>query len=369
MNYLGRSAFEHGAAPGAAVVLVNLGTPDAPDTRSLRRFLHEFLSDPRVVELPRFVWWPLLHGLILRTRPQRSARAYQKVWTASGSPLAQHSVALAQAVEQKLATTTASHVSVRVAMRYGKPGLAGVLRELHDANLQRLLVVPLYPQYSGSTTGSTFDALADELKTWRWVPELGFLSDYYAHPGYSEAIADSIRRHWAERGPRHLLLSFHGLPERYRQAGDPYFCQCLASTRLIAERLGLGDGDWTIAFQSRMGREPWLGPSLDEAIRALRTKGVDALDVVCPGFAVDCLETLEEVAIEGRRHFRELGGKAFDYLPALNASDEHASLLCRLIHERCAHWPEFSPAAAHEAERTRPLTALRRQNWLEQHQE
>ena len=243
MNYLGLPTFDHGARPAAAVVLVNLGTPDAPDTPAVRRYLAEFLSDPRVVELPRWQWWPILHDIILRFRPRRSAHAYQQVWTERGSPLLLHSEALATAVEAKLSGIAAGPVWVRSAMRYGRPALGAVLRELQAANVRRILVLPMYPQYSGTTTGSVFDALADALKTWRWIPELGFVSDYYRHPGYADAVADAVRRHWAAQGRRHLLFSFHGIPERYLHAGDPYHCQCHATARRVAERLGLGEGD------------------------------------------------------------------------------------------------------------------------------
>ena len=332
MNDLGVSKFDHGARPAAAVVLVNLGTPDAPDTASVRRYLAEFLSDPRVVELPRWQWWPILHGVILRIRPRRSAHAYQQVWTAAGSPLMVHSEALVAAVATKLSALAAGPVLVRNAMRYGRPALGAVLRELQAANVRRLLILPMYPQYSGTTTGSVFDALADELKTWRWVPETAFVSDYCRHPGYAEALAESVRRHWAQQGRRHLLFSFHGIPERYLHAGDPYHCQCHATARRVAELLGLGELDWTIAFQSRVGREPWLRPYTDETLAALPDRGIRAVDVICPGFAVDCLETLEEIAVENRDRFLAAGGERYGYIPCLNAGDEHASLIVQLLH-------------------------------------
>jgi ferrochelatase len=359
MNYLGLSTFDHGARPAAAVVLVNLGTPDAPDTPAVRRYLAEFLSDPRVVELPRWKWWPILHGIILRFRPRRSAHAYQQVWTEGGSPLLLHSEALMAAVGAKLSAIAAGPVLVRSAMRYGRPALGAVLRELQAANVRRILVLPMYPQYSGTTTGSVFDALADELRTWRWIPELAFVSDYYRHPGYAEAVADAIRRHWAAQGRRHLLFSFHGIPERYLHAGDPYHCQCHGTARRVAERLGLGEGDWTIAFQSRVGREPWLRPYTDETLSALPARGIRAVDVVCPGFAVDCLETLEEIAVENRDRFFAAGGEQYGYVPCLNASDEHAALVAQLVRERCTHWPEFSAASMREEEAARPMVVER----------
>jgi ferrochelatase len=359
MDYLGLKNFDHGAHPAAAVVLVNLGTPDAPDILSVRRYLREFLSDPRVIELPHWRWWPILHGIILRLRPRRSAHAYRQVWTERGSPLMLHSEALSAAVADKLGTIAAGPVLVRNAMRYGQPALGAVLRELQAANVRRIMILPMYPQYSGTTTGSVFDALADELKTWRWIPELAFVSDYYRHPGYAEAVADSVRRHWAAEGRRHLLFSFHGIPQRYLHGGDPYHCQCHASARRVAELLDLGERDWSIAFQSRVGREPWLQPYTDELLAALPGRGICAVDVICPGFAVDCLETLEEIAVENRERFLLAGGERFGYIPCLNASDEHASLVAQLVRERCTHWPEFSAAAMREETASRPLVVER----------
>lgn len=353
------SHFDHGARPSAAVVLVNLGTPDAPDTASVRRYLAEFLSDPRVVELPRWRWWPILHGVILRLRPRRSAHAYRQIWTDAGSPLMLHAEALAGAVAEKISTIAVGPILVRCAMRYGRPALGMVLRELKAANVRRLLILPMYPQYSGTTTGSVFDALADSLKTWRWVPDTAFVSDYYRHPGYAEVLVDSVRRHWAHQGRRHLLFSFHGLPERYLHAGDPYFCQCHATARLVAARLGLGERDWTIAFQSRVGREPWLRPYTDETLAALPARGVRAVDVICPGFSADCLETLEEIAVDNRDRFLAAGGEHYGYIPCLNGSEAHASLVAQLVRERCTHWPEFSTAAMQEEVATRPLVVER----------
>ncbi|HWT16965.1 MAG TPA: ferrochelatase [Patescibacteria group bacterium] len=359
MNDIGRSNFDHGARPAAGVVLVNLGTPDAPDTRSVRRYLAEFLSDPRVIELPRWQWWPILHGVILRIRPRRSAHAYQQVWTEAGSPLMVYSERLAAAVGDKLAGLAAGPIIVRSAMRYGRPALPEVLRELKAANVRRLFILPMYPQYSGTTTGSVFDALADELKRWRWIPDTAFVSDYHRQPGYLEALAESVRAHWSKGGRRHLLFSFHGIPKRYLHAGDPYHCHCHATARRVAELLGLGERDWTIAFQSRVGREPWLRPYTDETLAAMPGQGIRAVDVICPGFAVDCLETLEEIAVENRARFLAAGGAQFDYIPALNDRDEHAALVAQLVRERCTHWPEFSASAMQDEATARPLVVER----------
>ena len=355
MNFLGLSNFDHCARPAAGIVLVNLGTPDAPDTASVRRYLAEFLADPRVIEIPRWKWWPILHGVILRLRPRRSARAYQQIWTEAGSPLMVHSERLAAAVAARMSEIAAGPVLVRSAMRYCRPALGAVLRELHAANVRRLLILPMYPQYSATTTGSVFDALADELKRWRWIPETTFISDYHRHAGYVEVIADSVRAHWNVHGRRHLLMSFHGIPKRYLHAGDPYHCQCHATAREVAELLELGEGDWTLAFQSRVGREPWLRPYTDEILEAMPGRGIRAVDVICPGFAVDCLETLEEIAVENRDRFLAAGGEQFGYIPALNDRVEHTAFIAQLVRERCTHWPEFSAAAMQDEIASRPL--------------
>ena len=359
MKFLGRKAFKHEQAPGAAVVLVNLGTPDGADTRSVRRYLAEFLSDPRVIEVPRWLWWLILHGVILRIRPRRSAHAYQKVWTVAGSPLLVHTTRLAERVSEQIERVAAGPVQVRAAMRYGNPALASVLRELHAQNVRRVLIMPLYPQYSATTTASVFDAMAAELQRWRWIPELGFVSDYYRQPGYTEVLAETVRRHWAEHGRKHLLISFHGIPERYLREGDPYHCQCHATARNLVQSLGLAASDWTIAFQSRVGREPWLRPYTDEILAAMPSRGIHEVDVICPGFAVDCLETLEEIAVENRDRFITAGGTKFGYIPALNDSAEHASLIAQIVRERTSHWPEFSPAAQQLEAATRPLVVER----------
>jgi protoporphyrin/coproporphyrin ferrochelatase len=345
MKFQGRADFTHGAPPLAAVVLVNLGTPDDPNTGAVRRFLAEFLADPRVIEIPRLLWRLILHGVILRLRPRRSAHAYQQIWQERGSPLYFHTEDLVKATQAELRQAGQARVEVHMAMRYGRPGMRMVLDQLMRRNLRRLLVLPLYPQYSGTTTGSVFDALADTLKTWRWVPELGFISDYYNRPGYTQLLAESVRQYRQQHGAAdHLLFSFHGIPERYLLAGDPYYCQCLATARGCAEHLGLSTEQWSVSFQSRVGRERWLTPYTDHELARLPGIGVKALDVICPAFAVDCLETLEEIAIGGKAMFLKAGGEQFRYIPALNATDEHARWLADLIRQSIAHWPEASAA-------------------------
>lgn len=352
MAFVGRANFSHGAPPLAAVVMVNLGTPERPDTRSVRRYLAEFLADRRVIEIPRLLWLMILHGVILRIRPRRSAHAYQQVWTERGSPLRFLSEDLAAAVQRSLAPASGAKVEVHLAMRYGKPALREVLDELMQRNLRRLILLPMYPQYSGTTTASVFDAAADTLKRWRWIPQFSWISDYCAEAGYDAMLADRIRQHRLEHGAAdHLLFSFHGIPERYLHAGDPYHCQCLSTARRTAAALGLSDSQWSVSFQSRVGRERWLSPYTEDELKRLPGAGVRSLDVICPAFAVDCLETLEEIAMAGRQFFLNAGGTEFRYVPALNAGDDHARWLGNLIQTHTAHWPEWQNESMQQLQR------------------
>ncbi len=331
-----------GGEPGrAAVLLVNLGSPEAPTPRAVRRFLAEFLSDPRVVELPPWLWRPILHGVVLRVRPRRSARLYRSIWTPEGSPLLAIGRRQARGLAEALAARLGRPLPVALGMRYGRPSLAEALEGLRRQGLERLLVLPLYPQACGATTASTFDALARALAAWRRVPALRFVAGYHDHPGYLEALAASLRRHWAEHGRgERLLLSFHGMPERTRAAGDPYHRQCQETARLLAERLGLPPGSWQVAFQSRFGRGRWLEPATDRVLAAWGREGLGTVDVLCPGFAADCLETLEEIAVQGRETFRAAGGGELRYVPALNDRPEHLAFLAELAAKELQGWPE-----------------------------
>jgi ferrochelatase len=313
-----------------AVLVVNLGTPSSPNASSLRRYLAEFLGDHRVVEVPRLLWFPILYGVILPLRAPRVAKLYKHIWMDGGSPLRVHSERLTAALGAVF-----PDADVRLAMRYGEPSVPKVLRELRAAGMTKLVVLPLYPQYSATTTGSVFDAVAKELLCWRNVPELSFVADYHAEPAWIEAIAASIRAHREKNpGGEHLLFSFHGIPQRYVAAGDPYAGQCRASAQRIAESLGLRDEEWTLSYQSRVGREPWLQPYTDETVRKLAERGIRTLDVVCPGFAADCLETLEEIAIQNAGFFTEAGGEALRYVPALNDSAAHVEALAAVLRDR-----------------------------------
>ncbi len=349
--YLGEPAFQHGSPAGTGALLVNLGTPDAPTPAAVRRFLAEFLWDPRVVEAPRWLWWLALHGVILRIRPSRSAHAYRQIWTPQGSPLLLHTRALVDRV--RVALQSRLPTTVALGMTYGSPSIADALQQLRGAGVRRLVVLPLYPQYSGSTTASVFDRVTSQLQRWRWVPELRFIGNYHDEPAYIDAIAASIRDHWRAHERGHLLFSFHGVPRSYLLAGDPYHCQCLKSARLVAERLGLEAGAWSISFQSRVGREEWLRPYTDETLLSMAREGQRRVSVVCPGFATDCLETLEEIAIRDRALFMAAGGEFYDYIPALNAGDAHTELLCDLIARHARGWPASEPSAAGELEESR----------------
>ena len=319
-------------AAGTAVLLVNLGTPQAPTAAAVRRYLAEFLSDPYVVQIPKLLWLPLLHAVILPLRSARVARNYAKIWLPEGSPLAVHTRRLAARLQPLLPEATVQH-----AMRYGEPALDARLRELEAGGVRRVLVLPLYPQYSSTTTG-TVAALVERA---RGGLETRVLEDYATHPGWVEAVADSIRAHWQAHGRgQRLLFSFHGLPQRLVDGGDPYEAQCRASAEAIARALSLPPSDYALSYQSRFGRERWLGPATDETVREQAKAGVRELDVVCPGFAADCLETLEEIAMENASVFREAGGASLRYVPCLNDSPAHAEVLAALARRELAAWEE-----------------------------
>jgi len=329
--------FEHGSPECTGILLVNLGTPEAPTAPAVRKFLKAFLSDPRVVEYPRLLWWLILNGVILRIRPARSAEAYEKIWTDRGSPLMLHSKALAEGLGRQLGERAA----VELAMSYGDPSISDAIDRLVARGARRLLVLPLYPQYSGTTTASVFDAVTRKLQGMRWVPETRFINQYHDHPAYIDALAASVREFWQEhgRGTR-LLLSFHGVPKSTLIKGDPYHCQCQKTGRLLAEALDLGDDEWQLSFQSRVGREEWLQPYTDETVRSLAREGVDRIDVACPGFSTDCLETLEEIAMQNAEFFTEAGGRTLHYIPALNSRDDHVACLAQLVTQHMKGWPD-----------------------------
>ncbi|MDV6327655.1 ferrochelatase [Idiomarina sp. Sol25] len=339
MKYQGSPGFSHGQADKIGVLVTNLGTPQAPTKKALKPYLKEFLSDPRVVEVPRLLWFLILNGVILRFRPKRSAEAYKTVWTDRGSPLLFHTQDQASAIEAKLKQTWGDKIVVDFAMRYGNPALGDVVEKMMQKGVRKLLVLPLYPQYSASTTASTFDALAKDFTKRRWLPELRFITHYHDFSPFIEAAAQRIERHWDAHGRADkLLFSYHGIPLRYLKNGDPYHCECYKTSRLLAERLGLGKDEYLTTFQSRFGREEWLQPYTDMTMKALPGKGVKSVQVFCPGFSSDCLETVEEIGEENREYFMESGGERYEYISALNAESGHIDALSQLIENNLQGW-------------------------------
>jgi len=349
-HFKGLSGFEHGRSVAMGVLVVNLGTPDEPTTSSVRRYLAEFLSDKRVVEIPKLLWMLILHGIILRIRPAKSARAYKKVWSEQGSPLMAGTAELSSKIQTALNDRICGQCNVQLAMRYGNPSIKHGLESLQAEGAERIMVLPLYPQYSGATTGSVADAVFSSLSKWRWVPELRLLGAYHDDPDYIVAVAQSINTHWQANGHlinnkldkgHKLFISFHGMPKATLQAGDPYFCHCHKTARLIAAELNLDEDQWEMAFQSRFGKAEWLQPYAAKRFVELPAEGVKNISVVCPGFSIDCLETLEEIAIEGRKEFITAGGQTFEYVPALNSSTQHVEFMVNRIMQNASAWPEL----------------------------
>lgn len=339
----GDSTFFHGKTESMGVLLVNLGTPEEPTTSAVRKYLREFLSDPRVVEIPRLVWLPILHGVILRKRPAKSAENYKKVWSDKGSPLLHYSERQQKLLQQEMEARFKGPVHIELAMRYGNPDINSGLKALQEKGAQRLLVLPMYPQYSATTTATTFDAIAKVFKGWRKIPELRFISQYHDHPSYINALTDSVRKHWRKNGQNEvLLMSFHGLPKRNLDLGDPYFCHCHKTARLLAENLGLNDKQWKITFQSRFGKAEWVKPYTDKTLMEMPKQGIKTVDVICPGFPADCLETLEEIDGENRNYFLEAGGESYHYISALNDDIEHIYALADIIQQHSQGWKETS---------------------------
>ncbi len=337
-NFFQGASYDHQRSGQIGLLMVNLGTPEAPTATAVRAYLKQFLWDRRVVELPRWLWWLLLNGVILPFRSKRSAKAYAKIWRDDGSPLMVFSQQLAAALKQ---TEPLANIKLGIAMTYGSPAIPEALIQLQEQGIDRLLVLPLYPQYSATTTASVFDAVSNALQRQRWLPELRFINQYFQHPVWYRAIADSIRDYQQLHGKaEQLLFSFHGIPQRYFRQGDPYYCQCHASARLITAELGLPEEAWQVTFQSRLGREPWLQPYTDHVLEDMAKSGSKHLQVVCPGFAVDCLETLEEIAMQNQELFVQAGGQRLDYIPALNDSAAHVQALSEIVTAHLQGWPE-----------------------------
>jgi ferrochelatase len=336
-RFAAEPAYRHGQPAKTAIVYCNLGTPQAPTAPALRRYLAEFLSDPRVVEIPRFLWLMILHGIILRVRPAKSAHKYASIWTAEGSPLKVWTEKQSQALQQCFDPHT---VTVRYAMRYGSPAVPQVLDELKAQGVTRVLVLPAYPQYSGTTTASVFDAVYAWGMRTRNLPELRFINHYHDHPGYIQALADKIRAHWAQHGrAEQLVMSFHGVPERTLQLGDPYHCECHKTARLLAQALNLSKNEYKVCFQSRFGKAKWLEPYTEPTVRELARQGCRSMQIVCPGFVSDCLETLEEIALEVKAAFLEEGGEQFHYIECINDSPVWIQALHSLSMTHMSGWP------------------------------
>lgn len=339
MSYLPEPPFQHGTASRAGILLVNLGTPESPTAPALRRYLKEFLSDPRVVEIPRPIWWLILNGIILNTRPKKSAAKYASVWMAEGSPLKVHTERQAKLLSGWLGERIKSPFQVAYAMRYGQPSIASGIDRLRAAGCDRILLLPMYPQYAASTTATAFDAAFAHLARLRNAPALRTVKHYHDDPGYIAALAANVRQFWQTNDrPDVLVMSFHGLPRYTLDKGDPYHCECQKTARLLAEALGLAETQYRVTFQSRFGRAEWLQPYTDKTLASLAREGVGRVDVVCPGFVADCLETLEEIAQEGKETFLHAGGKAFHYIPALNEQPDWIEALGKLALANLGDW-------------------------------
>ena len=340
--YLPEPPHRHDQPPRTGVLLLNLGTPDAPTPPALRRYLKQFLSDPRVVELPRALWWLILNGIILNTRPKKSAAKYAAVWTPEGSPLRVHTEKQTKLLKGWLGEQGQEGLEVAYAMRYGQPAVGDVLAQLKAKGCDRLLILPLYPQFSASTTGSALDGVFQPLLRTRNLPELRYIRNFHDHPAYIGALAAQVRDFWSQEGrpgPSYrLLISFHGLPRRSLDQGDPYYCECQKTARLLRESLELAPEQVEVCFQSRFGKMPWLQPYTAPTLEKLAQAKVERVDVICPGFVSDCLETLEEIGMEGKATFLAAGGKTFHYIPCLNERPDWIAALGALVLEHLQGW-------------------------------
>jgi protoporphyrin/coproporphyrin ferrochelatase len=339
MGYLTEPPYRHGTLPRIGILLINLGTPDAPTAQALRPYLREFLSDPRVVEIPRLVWWPILHGIILTTRPKKSAEKYAAIWAPEGSPLRVHTERQTKLLKGWLGDRIRQPLSVEYAMRYGSPSIHRSIAKLKQDNCDRILVLPLYPQYAASSSGTALDEVFRVLQQVRNQPEIRTVRHFHDHPAYISALAAAVHEHWMTHGrPEKLVMSFHGVPRFTLDRGDPYHCECRKTGRLLAEALGLPADKYVVAFQSRFGRAEWLKPYTSEVLAELGHVRTRRADVICPGFVADCLETLEEIALEGKATYLNAGGGEFHYIPALNERNEWLGALTQIAMEQLQGW-------------------------------
>ncbi|MBA3023843.1 MAG: ferrochelatase [Gammaproteobacteria bacterium] len=354
MSYQTEPRFEHGTPEKTGILLINLGTPDAPTAQAVRPYLKEFLGDPRVVEIPRLIWWLILNGIILNVRPKKSAAKYASIWLKEGSPLRVHTEEQAVLLQGYLSQRTQAPFAVEYAMRYGQPSIPAALRKLKAQNCQRFLVVPMYPQYAASTTATATDIVFRELQQMRNTPAIRTIKHFHDDAGYIKALAANINEYWMKNGrPEKLLMSFHGLPKYTLEKGDPYHCECLKTGRLLAEALGLGKEQYAVTFQSRFGKAEWIQPYTSATLKQWGAEKLKRVDVVCPGFVADCLETLEEIAMEGKEEFQHAGGGDYHYIPCLNARDDWMHALTDLVMDNLQGWL-ITPDAA-ELERSRTL--------------
>ena len=329
MKFVGEEDFRHQTPQKIGVLICNLGTPASYRTKDVRRFLRQFLSDGRVVEIPKIIWWFILNGLILTLRPSKSAKLYKSVWTKEGSPL----LVLSKKLIQKIKLISGDHCEVELAMRYGNPSMEDALLSLKNKNCRKLIVLPMFPQYSGTTTGSIFDEVTRVLSKWRWVPSLNFINSYHDNDDYIDALADSISGQIKKISPQKIVFTYHGIPKRNFDLGDPYQCYCQKTTRLVAEKLNLKEDDYMTTFQSRFGPAEWLKPYTSDTMEALPSKGIKNVLVVAPAFSVDCLETIEEIDQENKEIFLKAGGEKFTYVPCLNDSDGQVNFFKKLINK------------------------------------
>ena len=339
VKYIGEKDYEHGSKEKIGVLITNLGTPDAPNKKELKIYLNQFLSDPRVIELPKILWQIILKLVILQIRPSKSAEAYKQIWTDKGSPL----LDIANRQLNKIQSSFSSkneNIVFEVGMRYGNPSIPDALLKLQKKQVRRLLVLPMYPQYCAATTGSTFDEVTNVLQKWRWIPEMRFINQYFEEKNYIEALSNSIKSFWKKTSkPQKIIFSYHGIPKRYLTNGDPYHCFCLKTTRLVKEYMGLSDDEIMTTFQSRFGREEWLKPYTSETLKELPKQGIKNIHIISPGFSSDCLETLEELEEENKEYFMESGGENYHYIPCLNDHDDHIDVFVNLIKKHIQGWP------------------------------
>jgi ferrochelatase len=343
-----RNSYDHNTKHRVGILISNLGTPQAPTASALKPYLRQFLMDKRVIEVFRPVWYFILNAFILTRRPKKSAEAYASIWTDEGSPLLVISKSQEQKLRLRLQHKFGDSVAVSLGMRYGRPSIGDALHELKEQEVTKLIMLPLYAQYSSATAGSTFDAVTSELQRWRWVPELRTIMSFHDHQGYVNSLVKSIQTHWQSNvRAEKLVFSYHGIPMRYMKNGDPYHCHCLKTSRLVAEKLNLAEADYIVSFQSLFGKEEWIKPYTSSTLKYLAKSGIKSVDVICPGFIADCVETLEEIEEENRHYFIESGGESFSYIPALNDRDDFIEFLVDLVEEHSKPWlPEASSETA-----------------------